>query len=78
MTTKQTEWVTGHSEPASSGRELTQVELDYLAGKWIPSYYGNRYSVAKKREGTQCEQDLSFIVKTFDESEAEAIRRNAQ
>jgi hypothetical protein len=53
----------------------TQVERDYLAGKWVPSYYGNKFTVAN-RNRSDGEQDLSFKVTTLIEAKEEAIRRN--
>lgn len=55
---------------------LTQVERDYYDNKWIPSYYGLKFTVARKNSGNEGEQDLSFIVLTLDEAVTEANKRN--
>lgn len=56
----------------------TQVEQDYLDGKWVPSYYGNKFTVARRigDPGDESEQDTSFKVATLVEAQAEAGLRN--
>lgn len=59
----------------------TPVERDYEEGKWVPSYYGNKFTVAQKKKPrggffVDIEQDLSFKVATLAEAQAEADKRN--
>jgi hypothetical protein len=48
----------------------------YEAGYWVPSYYGNNFTVAKKTTGTLNDQDLTFRVSTLSEAVSECLRRN--
>lgn len=57
--------------------QLTQVERDYVDGKWVPSYYGLKFTVARNVPSPASDQDRSFIVPTLAEAQAEASRRNA-
>ena len=58
-------------------KTLTKVEQDYLDGKWVPSYYGQRFAVARKTPGPASDIDPAFRCVTFEESREEADMRNA-
>lgn len=53
---------------------MEQVSRDYEAGKWVPAYYGLKFSVARKGNRPEC--DLSVKVETLAKAQAEAARRN--
>ncbi len=49
----------------------TKIEQDYIAEKWVPSYYGLWFTVARNGR-----QDLSVKVTTLREARDEANKRN--
>lgn len=55
---------------------MTCVERDYEAGLWVPSYYGLRYTVARKHEGLSRKSEIDPIFRTATLSEAQDEARN--
>lgn len=54
----------------------------YRAGNWVPSYYGLRFCIARRRLPSKGDiyggEDREFICDTVQEAIAECDRRNAQ
>lgn len=55
---------------------MNKLDQQYESGLWVPSYYGLNFTVAHKVPKAQKDQDVSFIVKTLKEAQAECKRRN--
>lgn len=57
-----------------------QIENAYEIGLWVPSYYGNKFTVARKtpKFSSSNDQDLTFRVNSLTEAQAECNRRNLQ
>jgi hypothetical protein len=66
---------------------MERVSMDYEAGKWVPSYYGLKFTVAKKGANIPCEQngirfvsecDPTIKVRTLAEAQEVCDGRNSQ
>lgn len=52
------------------------VEDDVDAGRWFPSYYGNRFKVSRQTGRLRDQESSAETFATLDEARAEAARRN--
>ena len=58
---------------------MTQLERDFVAGRWVPSVHGRRFRLSRLlRDKRRSRQDSAETFKTFGEAKAECDRRNGR